>query len=68
MVISHGPEKINQSHLQKDPVSEIQLFNGEGLFKKKKRKYNRDSLGMNLNYHPPSQQMDKYKGKMTLND
>jgi len=42
MVISHGPEaRINE--VSKDLASEIELFNGEGLFKKKKRT-NRNSI------------------------
>lgn len=52
MTISHGPEK-NSSGPPKDAISEIEIFNGEGLFKKKKRGLNRNSIITSINQDLP---------------
>ena len=69
MVTSHGPEKNSSG--QKDPVSEIELFNGEGLFKKKKRTYNRNSVVTSLNQELIREGVEvsaEIKQKRTIND
>ena len=70
MIISHGPQKNNGANGQHDPVSQIELFNGEGLFKKKKRTFNRNSLVTSLNQDLPPHRdsMAQVKPKRTLND
>lgn len=48
MINSHGPEPAKANYLSKELTSEIEIFNGEGLFKKKKRVNNRNSVNTNL--------------------
>jgi hypothetical protein len=48
MINSHVPNPNKINDLSKELTSEIELFNGEGLFKKKKRVNNRNSIMTNL--------------------
>jgi hypothetical protein len=48
MMNSHGPEPFKVNDLSKELISEIEIFNGEGLFKKKKRVNNRNSVNTHL--------------------
>ena len=52
MINSHGPEPVKANDLSKELTSEIEIFNGEGMFKKKKRVNNRSSVNTNLTEQP----------------
>ena len=65
MVISHGPEANRTT--TKEGGSEIEIFNGEGLFKKKKRVYNRNSILTSLAREAEAKE-GKVGPKMTYQD
>ena len=49
MINSHCPQKLDNINPPKELTSEIEIFNGDGLFKKKKKVYNRNSNIISIN-------------------